>query len=979
MRAAAALVVLVYASVCDAGIRKHGGLGRGGSVLIASSTERGSTCGFDISAALIAATNVKEKSVIGIGGLANVLLSELQLEGKKSEVVYKKPKMSQSSSHAKSLAMRELVFGLAACSKLVYCPSEMPLVEYIGGVESDANAVGILQSPVLVRLSGADGPEPFACDGKCLLYDENKARRAWRAYASGVSPQLAALALPQQPAVELVYDAAALMRLQRLDLDAALVATQQQLLGLAILESRKLRHRDMKPENFMIAVSDEIATVKLVDFGFACAFAAPSTGASPAALKGAGVLEPKCNFGDDASKMDVAVAGCLRGAQTAPGSEHYQSVSVYGVMQIKDDVAAQACMLNRDPAGLAALKRADAAQATEGVTSTYDTVAVGMMLVNLITGAQQTVGIASPTADSDAEGESESSVRLHSGGPAMLARFLALGDPSCAALRAGVGDVRASSALVARTRVRTHTLLAQYRIRKADYSTMPVSAFEHGSAPLDAVAGLFDNLVDGRTTKLMAPLSKFPCSKTAKKAKIITPCTDTGKRDKYGDDGDSRNTDWTPALMSYYVKPTDDKHPIHFSLYAELADDLEARPLKSRSRELGAQALRDLDAQVDSDRLEYAGSYAVHPAAAALLDLVASLLVPGLRPGVAAADMSLMSLVTSIDELRDLLYSEWDSTAAESPLTKLRAYHAAVSACVSAPPVDIIPKDRSLAPPEISALCRHKSRSAFATDVDRAKLRNAPPAAHSRNLWRGAREDSENTLSESASLTRALARQMKQSMAGITWTGANAPISTASAVCMSDVEYVMRTVIFDVGREAPTHARCANDASVTLVVHRSEGEHVGTDSKHVTHTSLGGDSDLRLTWYRTAAPGAAAELLKSRSLLRVGDEFLPGIGTPGAAARIPVKLAAQAVTCQNLKNKHGGNVANNPLSPRLRDMCGPGTKEEECFCLVLRSNNGQVKIARLFAKTGGADDSAAKAKLADFIKAVNKAASTPRA
>ena len=552
----------------------------------------------------------------------------------------------------------ELLGGMMGCStpKVAPCADGTPVMRYNGGASVGADVVGIFVEP----MSGI-GVEKFF-----ELFDEQpssaaqepaeRAARAWGAFAASVSPWLSV-----RVAAGGVEDRAAATA-QR-DLDAALAATQQTLLGLAHLWDRGVVHRDVKQENMM--VNEGVFT--LVDLGLACVYKSSWPAAALARLPAA--LRPYVNnaaclsANDDHPDSRVFSLACFTETSRRDfgGSPAYMSPAMLFAVH-REAVAGQlphaadpkqsaerrawappeACVFNRR----ACRDSATQEDAAKGV----DTFSVGVMLLEFLAGARilhmsvnevPALGIM-PEA---VPGIDRSKVS-HQGimfGSIRIARYLALDD---------LGESRGAApadatALRAAVRARARALLGVFLLpgHKARKNKRNVFA-----RPPAEAAGIKVKLGSGAEGVLALQPNFLAGGLASAMADILAP----------------------GSHLAMQICP-----------YAKQSDG-RAKP-----------QCQGLEAERDALRVAAAAAEPPAPGTDRLLDLLANLLSPSRAPGLLEEATTILELATSIDDIRAQLLRQWGL-----PGDELAAHIQAARACAASP------ASRAFTPAEASAHCR---------------------------------------------------------------------------------------------------------------------------------------------------------------------------------------------------------------------------------------------------------------------------------
>jgi len=419
-------------------------------------------------------------------------------------------------------------------------------------------------------------PSAFGANGQI---DNNKLAAnfaAWWHYAARVSPWVD-VAKPELQA-----------------LDAALVAAQQMLLGLAVFEARGFRHMDIKTDNVMVGVG----TIKIVDVGLPCVFAQTPAAAArrPVGLH-ALAAHPSCVYAGSPLK-------CARGRGSHRGTPKYTSPSLTAMVFAATDDAVWA------RSGIFAEGVDSREQHVSELTSAgIDTFPVGIMLFEAILAWEDAFERTSP-----------GHLQRHLSGM-RIARFLALD---------GVPAPDATTELL-RTRVQARMAMLLARggklwLDRRKTTSIPSSLLSPVNKKPPISAAGFDAATD-QPTNLCASSGTFG-------PRLVRPGV---------------YKDIELAVLEAQLVPQPGS-----GITFGLTEDGTFGPTHDLSRGCLTDLVRMEEAETAAATRWLQGK----PGTTLLVNLLANLLTTGLRPGLDPGTTTIRFLAESIDEVRTALYEQ---------------------------------------------------------------------------------------------------------------------------------------------------------------------------------------------------------------------------------------------------------------------------------------------------------------------------------
>jgi len=615
---------------------------------------------------------------VGEGGQGSVQMSKIVAwPAPDVDVVVKTPKAKNAHLELNV----ELLVGARGCSPTSPCLPSAPVLFYHGGVtDAHYDVVQLAMEPVLSPLpagggAAAAGP-PLIVDAFELLlpekaYKQGRAadvRAVWQAYAASVSPWTRA----GSPAR---------------DLDALLAFVQQVLLGAQLLEERGgIRAKDIKLENVML--DGRAGTAKIIDLGLGC-FSAPRP-AAPAP-------PPFDAFAPPPLKYAWAKSACtevLCRQNALGGTFDYLSpqllvmtfANVTEIAQAKIFVgeggvaAAAAAVGNKLPQPLPA-----------AATNAYDTFSIGVTLVALLSGGVG--GLRGALYEVATAGVAWQQGLLEAGRLMQLARWLSLdevGGPHIPPLPAG-------AATRARVHTRTRAMLDAVMAR-ADANRCSAEGGAHPWFPCNAFAEApLRHLLPAQS---VAPQPCIPPSSwLSDQLKGAFPPTsldalffDSLPKPKpkggvatINSDEDLLNQvhrNYVTVLTGSLVNGLSRHRMVHGVSAAPGAPCLPRTLPAAGKVPDNPGDIELLDEAVAADYASRGLGDAAKPGTAALLDVVAGLLSPGVRPGDPTSTGSLAEHVAAIDAARAALArQEAGATWAASAADAVGAHLACVTEC----------------------------------------------------------------------------------------------------------------------------------------------------------------------------------------------------------------------------------------------------------------------------------------------------------
>lgn len=791
----------------------------------------------------------RQRKVLGAGAQGMVELGTLN----GAQVIAKRSKKTGAAAELSTTV--ELIGGMSVCSDFAPCPPTTSVVSYLGGaVSKKGRLTTVLLEPVLAPrefkpVDLASVLDPEASHGK---------RDAWDAYAGRVSPWLPADRFHSF-----------------CNLDAVLVAVQQMLLGLDVIEARGMRHCDIKPENMMLGAD---YTVKIVDIGMPCFFEQsasdyvrqpPGQLAVPTSIDSGRATEQQRNSQKIRQRLTCRL-GMFQ------GNVMYMSPTMFFMDRMDrdtKDIWESCCLLNaacnsgkKSPTS-PQQNNADMYQVGLQESASIDTYAIGAILFDFLLAQSGAIHAITPMIPGPTtRGEkiwdaTQRSVRI--------ARFLALEE---------FGDDSPSTHVQ-----RTAELRPRVRARAALLVSLALKQWK---------------LTDNSLTTII------------NSGEAVTPIFAAGfRKDTWKDlSGNLRGESLTPSEKSK-------------TFYSDYFRDVCSRNLENKyvicaissdGKNCDVKALKFFE-----DRI--ARALAITPGTAALMDLLANLLSPSIRPGLATADVTIGKLADSIDDVRSKLYEqrvkqmnnakpntdlEVTKKAMTEATAKLGNFLATVNSCIAKLKED--PEKAKWSHGELSAICR---------SADPAEVAVRALAAANNAAWLLPR--------------RIRAYIGQQQLAAI--------FAFAEDVTASNVEYSLAF-----STQAPTFAK--SSAPRILVARMGMAAAGGSDA------NAGAAKVVFLDAFAPAAGKNPAKRISSRQLLRVGDTFKMA---KGDKSRL-FTLEAQAELCSEFFRMNGqsGSQPNDPIINsvvnRIGDNCGNDPQRAgRCYCFAVRASKNRIKVMRV--------------------------------
>lgn len=793
----------------------------------------------------------RQRTVLGAGSFGMVELGTL--DG--APVIAKISQ--QTGAEAELSTTVELIGGMSVCSDFVPCPPTTPVVSYLGGaVSKKGRLTTVLLEPVLAPPSSKPVDLATVLDPTAAQAE----REAWTAYAGGVSPWLPANLFPTFR-----------------NLDAVLVAVQQMLLGLDVIEARGMRHCDVKPDNMMFGAD---YTVKIVDIGIPCFFEQsasdkvrqpPGQLAGPTSIVSGGRATEQQRTSQNVRKRLTCRLGMRQ------GTYKYMSPTMFLMDRNDKDTWESCCLLNaacnagkKSPTGLQQNKNnADMFQVGLLESASIDTYAIGAILFDFLLAQKGAIHSISPmisqTKSEVVWDATQRSVRI--------ARFLALEE---------FGD-DSPSTHVQRT--------AELRPRVRARATLLVSAaLQQWKQTANSISTTISTSGDISPPIFAAGFTKNSWSNFRLCWPSLTPSGSQQSYTSYFREVCGRNLANGYAIGA--ISGTGD------------------------GKNCDVKALKNFEDAIVK-------GLAMAPGTAALMDLLANLLSPGIRPGLATADLTIGKLADSIDDVRSKLYEQRlmqmsdakmgpVSDEAKDAMTKakdgLGNFLAAVNSCIATRSEEA--QKAKWSHGELSAICR-------STDPAAAAVRALAAARNAAWLL-------------SKRIIRAYIGQ--QQLAAI--------FAYAEAITASNVEYSLAF-----STQAPTFAK---SSAPRILVAR-----MGTAAAGGSDANAAAAKDVFLDAFAPAAGKKPAKRISSRQLLRVGDAFKKAKGDKAAA----FTLMAQAELCSEFIAKNTQSVDSQPnglintVANRIGDRCGGNDPQRDarCYCFAVRASKGRIKVVRVLS------------------------------
>ena len=576
-------------------------------------------------------------------------------------------------------------------------------------------------------------------------------------------------------------------------------------------------------------------TVKIVDVGLPCAFAQTAEEkAQRPAQLSAGDLAT-CAGNNNMHGLACSF-GMLRGTeQTMSPAIIY--LSVHDSIQLRWE---ECCILNAACHGQTPDLGAEA-------TASLDTFAVGTVLLDFLAAMKDTMGAISPYGNgkSTRVNNLQRSIRI--------ARFLALEEVGDAASQAARREVlrprvraRAALLLSAAQAKRKSEMFTRAFNGQADFTSLtgdnvepPMSAAGFSVSNAEALGGSSVCVSAGEPSEDVATFFADQCSADLAHAMTLGVTAGKGKR-----------CDFEAAL----INPHED-----------------------------AATKRWLEGK---------------PGTAALMDLLANLLSPSIRPGLAPAEVTIRALADSIDDVRTKMYAQ---TAAVTDAAKdgLQKYLAGVHDCIDKRTADAAHFKWSHG--ELAAICRAMKHEPGSATAMKARLIGL----------------SIRTYAETAADIYAI----------------------IDDITASNIEYSLAW-----SKQAPVFAK-PSAAHILVVRGRMAPE---VKERYDDDAQSAADDDVFLDAFVPAArEDQLAKRISSRPLMRVGATFKRLKGDKKVQT-----IHAQAERCDVFAEQNGAAVDN-----RVGDLCGSAQNHDRCYCFAVRSSKGRIKVVRVLAdKAGGLDD-----------------------